>query len=98
MLSRLSGREHTVISGVCVLKGEDMITFTDESKVKFLDLTEDEILYYIEHYEPFDKAGAYGVQDFIGMIGIECITGSFYNVMGLPIHKVYRAIEMLRNS
>ena len=96
MLSRLSGKEHTVISGVCVMKGSDMISFTDVSKVKFLELTEDEILYYIEHYKPFDKAGAYGVQDFIGMIGIESITGSFYNVMGLPIHKVYRAIEMLR--
>lgn len=98
MLRKLSGREHIVISGVCVLRGENMICFNDESKVQFMELTDDEILYYIEHYKPFDKAGAYGVQDFIGMIGIERIEGSFYNVMGLPIHKLYRVIEILREK
>jgi septum formation protein len=96
MLSKLSGKTHEVISGVCVAMGEDVITFNDSSLVSFRELTENEILYYIENYQPFDKAGAYGVQDFIGMVGIERIEGSFYNVMGLPIHKVYKAIELMR--
>ncbi|MFC2114472.1 Maf family nucleotide pyrophosphatase [Bacteroidota bacterium] len=95
MLSKLSGHTHEVISGVCVMQGENVITFIDSSLVTFRELTEDEILYYIEHYKPFDKAGAYGVQDFIGMVGIERIEGSFYNVMGLPIHKVYKALQLL---
>ncbi|MBT3302241.1 MAG: septum formation protein Maf [Bacteroidetes bacterium] len=96
MLSLLSGKTHQVISGVCIAKGEDVITFSDISLVTFRELTEDEILYYIEHHKPYDKAGAYGVQDFIGMVGIERIEGSFYNVMGLPIHKVYKALNMLQ--
>ncbi|MBC8344205.1 MAG: septum formation protein Maf [Bacteroidetes bacterium] len=96
MLSLLSGKTHQVISGVCVAKGEDTVSFSDQSLVTFRDLTEDEILYYIEKYEPYDKAGAYGVQEFIGMVGIEKIEGSFFNVMGLPIHKLYKALEMMR--
>jgi len=92
MLSRLSGNTHTVITGVCILKDHNSIEFNDFSKVTFKQLTEKEINYYIQKHSPYDKAGSYGCQDFIGLIGIESIEGSFYNVMGLPVHKVYSAL------
>lgn len=95
MLSILSGNVHTVITGGCVVFNENIITFSDKSLVYFRDLTDDEILYYIENFKPLDKAGAYGVQDWIGVVGIEKIDGSFYNVMGLPMHKVYKALELM---
>ncbi len=94
MLEKLSGKKHRVISGGCVVKGDDIIKFSDETTVYFKDLSNDEIMYYVENFKPFDKAGAYGIQEWIGMIGIEKIQGSFYNVMGLPIHKLY---EILMN-
>ncbi len=93
MLEMLSGRVHRVITGVCVMTTEETISFADTSHVHFKELSEWEIDYYIERCRPFDKAGAYGVQDFIGMIGIPKIEGSFYTVMGLPIHRVYEALE-----
>lgn len=93
MLKLLSGKTHRVITGVCVLTKEEMISFADTTFVQFKELSDWEIEYYIEKCKPFDKAGAYGVQDFIGMIGIPKIEGSFYTVMGLPIHKVYEALE-----
>lgn len=93
MLRKLSGRVHRVITGVCVMTTDETIGFADTSYVHFKALTDWEIDYYIERCKPFDKAGAYGVQDFIGMIGIPKIEGSFYTVMGLPIHRVYEVLE-----
>lgn len=92
MLRTLSGRVHRVITGVCVMTAEETICFADTSYVHFKKLFDWEIDYYIERCKPFDKAGAYGVQDFIGMIGIPKIEGSFYTVMGLPIHQVYEVL------
>jgi septum formation protein len=99
MLRVLSGRVHRVITGLCVMTAEETISLSDTSYVYFKELTEWEIDYYIERCKPFDKAGSYGVQDFIGMIGIPKIEGSFYTVMGLPIHRVYEVLEkyVLRN-
>ena len=93
MLEKLSGRSHQVITGVCLLSAEGYQTISDMAEVTFKPLTETEIEYYITHYRPFDKAGAYGVQEWIGMIGIPRIEGSFYTIMGLPLHQVY---ELLR--
>lgn len=100
MLKLLSGKTHRVITGVCILTKAEMNSFADTTFVQFKELSDWEIDYYIEKCKPFDKAGAYGVQDFIGMIGIPKIEGSFYTVMGLPIHKVYEALEkyVVRNS
>lgn len=93
MLEKLSRRSHQVITGVCLLNAEGYQTISDVAEVTFKPLTETEIEYYITHYRPFDKAGAYGVQEWIGMIGIPRIEGSFYTIMGLPLHQVY---ELLR--
>ena len=105
MLRALSGRSHCVRTGVCILApGEstpgarmqtpgESISFTDEATVTFAELTDAEIDYYIRVCQPFDKAGAYGAQDFIGLIGVERIEGSFYTVMGLPTHRLYQALK-----
>lgn len=93
MLKLLSGRTHSVITGVCLMTNQEIITFADTTHVSFKELSAWEIEYYIEKCQPFDKAGSYGVQDFIGMIGITSIEGSFYTVMGLPIHLVYANLE-----
>lgn len=93
MLRRLSGRRHTVISGVTLRTADRMHTFAAESSVWFRPLTDEEITYYIGTYKPFDKAGSYGIQEWIGYAAIERINGSFYNVMGLPIQKVYTELE-----
>jgi len=93
MLSKLSGKTHTVITGVSIMKSEKVIEFNDFTQVTFKKLSEIEINHYIQKHPPYDKAGSYGCQDFIGLIGIEHIEGSFYNVMGLPIHKVYPALN-----
>jgi septum formation protein len=90
MLSALSGNVHLVITGVCILSKEKEESFDDTTEVKFKKLTQAEIEFYVDHYKPFDKAGAYGAQDWIGMVAIEKITGSYFNVMGLPIHKVHQ--------
>lgn len=89
MLTLLSDKEHKVVTGVCILSNNYKKVFSDTTLVSFNKLTDSEINYYIDTCNPFDKAGSYGVQDFIGMIGVRSINGSFYNVMGLPIHKVY---------
>lgn len=96
MLQQLSGNAHEVITGVCVLTSESKTVFHDVSKVYFKTLTISEIDFYLEHFKPLDKAGAYGVQEFIGMIGIERIEGSYFNVMGLPVHLVYEKLKKLR--
>ncbi|WP_018477973.1 Maf-like protein [Pontibacter roseus] len=89
MLRSLSGTSHEVITGVCLLTQEGKTVFHDVTKVYFKELTDEEINYYILHYKPFDKAGAYGIQEWIGMIGIEKIEGSYFNVVGLPVQKLY---------
>lgn len=93
MLSRLSGKTHLVMTGVCILSAEKEESFDDTTEVTFRKLTQEEIEFYVDQYKPYDKAGAYGAQDFIGMIAIEKIKGSYFNVMGLPIHKVYEHLK-----
>lgn len=92
MLSSLSGKIHDVITGVCIKSKDKMVSFDDDTRVYFRTLTDEEIEYYVSNFEPFDKAGAYGIQEWIGMIGIRKIEGSYFNVMGLPVHKVYSAL------
>ncbi len=89
MLGLLSGKTHEVITGVCLLADNQKIIFSETTKVKFSVLSEDIISYYTNTYRPFDKAGAYGIQEWIGYVGIEHIEGSYYNVMGLPVQKLY---------
>ena len=94
ILKRLSGEIHEVMTGVCLQqKGGEKICFHDTTRVFFNTLSEHDILYYIEHYKPFDKAGAYAIQEWIGAIGIQKIEGCFYNVMGLPIQRVVHALK-----
>lgn len=95
MLAMLSGRTHSVITGVCILSGEKKIVFADETKVEFLTLTQFQIDYYVNKYKPYDKAGAYAIQEWIGVTGIRSITGDFYNVMGLPVSRVLRELQAL---
>ncbi|GAB3202048.1 septum formation protein [Pontibacter aydingkolensis] len=95
MLRALSGTCHEVITGVCLLSKEGKTVFHDITKVYFKELTLAEIDFYINHYKPFDKAGAYGIQEWIGMIGIERIEGSYFNVVGLPVQKLYTYLVQL---
>lgn len=90
MLSELSGQTHRVITGVAIFSKEKEESFDDTTLVTFKSLTRQEIEYYVDTYQPYDKAGAYGAQDWIGMVAIAKIEGSYFNVMGLPIHKVYQ--------
>ena len=89
ILTKLSGKKHEVYTGVCISFRDKKKSFYACSEVFFRELKKQEIEYYIDNFEPFDKAGAYGIQEWIGYIGIEKITGSFYNVMGLPTQKLY---------
>ncbi len=93
MLRVLSGKTHLVMTGVCILSSEREESFDDTTEVTFKTLTQAEIEFYVDTYKPYDKAGAYGAQDWIGMVAIEQITGSYFNVMGLPIHKVYQHLS-----
>src|SRR6201996_1035493 len=95
MLQLLSGRMHRVITGVCLLYKHEYLSFYDVSEVYFGKLSDDEIKGYVEKYKPFDKAGSYGIQERIGLIGIERINGSYTNVVGLPTEKVYQQLKML---
>jgi septum formation protein len=95
MLKLLSGRMHRVITGVCLLYKHQYHSFYDFSEVYFGELTEEEIVSYVNKYQPFDKAGSYGIQERIGLIGIERINGSYTNVVGLPTEKLYRALMQL---
>ena len=92
MLGKLSGNKHEVITGVTLLSTEKRHTFYEVTEVYFKALSREEIEYYIDNYQPFDKAGSYGVQEWIGYIAIEKIEGSYYNVMGLPVKKVYEEL------
>lgn len=93
MLHRLSGKMHEVFTGVTLTTRDKQTSFVAESKVKFATLSDDEIDYYVQRYRPLDKAGAYGVQEWIGYAGVEYLEGSFYNVMGLPVHRLYKALK-----
>ena len=93
MLTLLSGRKHTVITGVTIRTVSRICSFSVESSVYFRKLTAEEIDYYIDTYKPFDKAGAYGIQEWIGYVAIEGIEGSFFNVMGLPVQRLYVELE-----
>lgn len=93
MIKRLSGSVHEVVSGVCIFHNTRYDTFSDVCKVYFNELSDDEIRYYINQYQPLDKAGAYGIQEWIGMAAISKIEGSFYTVMGLPIHQIYNQLK-----
>lgn len=92
MLQLLSGKMHQVFTGVCITGAGKKISFTDETKVWFKHLSEAEIDFYIKNYKPFDKAGSYGAQDWLGLIGVDKIEGSYFNVMGLPVHRVYEEL------
>lgn len=95
MLMQLSGRSHKVITGVTVVCGSDERTFSEETVVEFDRLTSDEIDHYVRCYSPLDKAGAYGIQEWIGFIGVKGIKGDYYNVMGLPVHALYRTVRQM---
>jgi len=93
MLHRLSNRSHDVITGVCLKSAQKISTFSSSTKVYFRDLTDAEIDYYIENYKPYDKAGSYGIQEWIGAIGITKIVGSYFNVVGLPIQELNEQLK-----
>ena len=93
MLRNLSGQMHKVITGVCLRSHDKEFIFSNETDVYFSKLSDDEITYYVDDFQPFDKAGAYGIQEWIGYIGIEKIEGSYFNVMGLPVQQLYKELE-----
>lgn len=95
MLRMLSGKTHHVITGVCLTTSEFQKSFTTTTEVTFAKLSEEEIDYYVEKYRPLDKAGAYGIQEWIGFVGVEAINGSYFNVMGLPIQRLYKELIKL---
>jgi septum formation protein len=92
ILSALSGNKHRVITGVCILSGNKKIEFAEETEVEFHTLSLSQIEYYVDQYKPYDKAGAYAIQEWIGVVGVKSIRGDFYNVMGLPVSKVIREL------
>lgn len=94
MLRELSGNTHQVITGVCLTTKEKQVRFSVETDVTFKTLTDEEIHYYVERYRPFDKAGAYGIQEWIGHVGVTGMNGSYFNVMGLPVQRIYEALKM----
>lgn len=95
ILKTLSGRKHEVVTGVCMRKADEEILFSVVTEVYFRPLTNAQLEHYIKHYQPMDKAGAYAIQEWIGMVGIEKINGDYYNVMGLPIGEVVKKLDLL---
>lgn len=93
MLTELSGKKHEVITGVVIMSNTTEISFYDTTEVEFHAIDQEDILYYVDKYLPLDKAGAYAIQEWIGVIGIKSIKGDFYNVMGLPVSRVLRALR-----
>lgn len=93
MLRNLSGRTHQVYTGITIKTADKVFTETDVADVTFDEITDDEIQYYIQNYKPFDKAGSYGIQEWLGMAKIKSLTGSFYTIMGLPTHLVYKILN-----
>jgi septum formation protein len=96
-LQQLSGQTHQVITGVVILNGDDEISFRDITEVEFHSLTQAQIEYYVDHYQPYDKAGAYAIQEWIGVIGIKKVKGDFYNVMGLPVSRVVKTLKEMQD-
>lgn len=95
MLQKLSGRSHQVITGVCLTTTEFQKSFASVTEVTFDQLSEEDIRFYVEHYHPMDKAGSYGVQEWIGFIGVTGLKGSYFNVMGLPVQRLYQELRKL---
>lgn len=95
MLNLLSGRTHHVVTGVCLTTKERQVSFSSKTDVTFRELSNTEIQHYVDKYKPLDKAGAYGIQEWIGYIGVKAINGSFFNVMGLPVARVYEELLKL---
>ena len=95
MLLALSGEKHRVVTGVVIKKGATEIAFADVTEVEFHDLSEEQIEFYVDKYKPYDKAGAYAIQEWIGVVGIRSIHGDFYNVMGLPVSRVVKELEKI---
>lgn len=95
ILSKLQNNTHQVITGVVILSGEKIISFADTTEVIFHPLTQKQIEFYVDNYKPYDKAGAYAIQEWIGVVGIKSISGDFYNVMGLPVSRLVQELERL---
>jgi septum formation protein len=98
ILSDLSGRRHEVITGVTIINGEQDISFADMTAVHFHELREEQIIFYVDKYKPYDKAGAYAIQEWIGVVGIKSVQGDFYNVMGLPVSRVVQELARLHDG
>jgi septum formation protein len=94
-LTKLSGTTHKVITGICLLFNDKVETFSETTLVEFHPLTNEQIIYYVDHFKPYDKAGSYAIQEWIGVIGIKSIQGDFYNVMGLPVSKLVQKLKQL---
>ena len=95
ILSKLSGKKHLVITGVCIAFNKRQKAFADTTEVIFHELTPEQIIFYVDNYKPYDKAGAYAIQEWIGVIGIQSIKGDFYNVMGLPVSQVVKELQKI---
>jgi septum formation protein len=95
MLQELSGNTHRVYTGVSLLFNGEINSFVDATEVTFNDLRKDEIKFYIDYHRPMDKAGSYGIQEWMGYVGVKKMEGDFFNVMGLPLHRLYREIEKI---
>lgn len=95
MLRDMSGHTHEVFTGVCITTTDWQRSFAAQTEVRFAQLTEEEITYYVDRYQPMDKAGSYGVQEWIGFIGVENISGSYFNIMGLPVQRLYRELKAI---
>ena len=95
MLAELSGKTHHVYTGVCLATTQWQRSFATDTKVSFATLSQDEIAYYVDTFQPYDKAGAYGIQEWIGYVAVENIEGSYFNVMGLPIQRIYQELKQL---
>lgn len=93
ILQKLSGAHHKVITGVVLVQGDKEVAFADVTDVEFHPLTKSQLEFYVDKYQPYDKAGAYAIQEWIGVVGIKCINGDFYNVMGLPVSRVVQALQ-----
>ena len=96
ILEQISGNSHEVITGVCLRSKNTEVLFSELTKIKFRDLSKTEIEYYVDNYQPYDKAGAYAIQEWIGMVGIEKIEGDYFNVMGLPLFRLNQELKKLR--
>lgn len=97
ILTQLQDNTHHVVTGVAILNGDRQILFSDATEVTFHKLSPQQIMFYVDHYKPYDKAGAYAIQEWIGVVGIKSVNGDFYNVMGLPVSRVILELEAMKN-